>query len=105
MRTVLVVALLSSAACKEEEPEFTIDQCPECAQHESCPSKQPGINPLEDCTEVDAECFYCSTVMKRFVCQEGQGAGTGGDGMPKWRDVGIPEMCPAPSDSSSGGSD
>lgn len=96
-RWVLLVAI-AGGGCENEEPDLGIGQCPACANAMNCPAKQPGINPLQTCDTPGDECFYCSTVMRRFVCE---GAGDS-DGDLRWRDNGVPEMCPPPTMGTSG---
>ncbi len=90
----MLATLLLLGACEEEKPAG-IPLCTECGNAMSCPGAQPGINPLEVCDTPDDECFYCSSAgMRRFVCQGGGDT----DGDLRWRDNGVPEMCPPPSD-------
>lgn len=93
LRRVSVAVLVLLSACDKEESDPGIPLCTDCENALACPTEQPSINPLETCEEMNAECFYCSTVTRRFVCQ---GAGES-DGDLRWRDNGVPDMCPPPS--------
>lgn len=85
------MVLLLGGGCPEEEPEPSgPERCEDCEQHESCPDYQPTENPLIACDEMDATCFYCGPVMRRFRCQPT------GNGELRWQDAGEADMCPPP---------
>jgi hypothetical protein len=91
MRRALVAIFLLTGSCAEDGDDAN-PQCEDCDNHESCPSGQPTINPLVSCDTVDAQCFYCDQVMRRFVCQDD------GNGNLNWMDAGEADMCPPPPD-------
>jgi hypothetical protein len=90
-----MLIMLTSGSCADEGDDGN-PRCDDCDNADSCPSVQPTINPLLPCDVVDAQCFYCGQVMRRFVCQD-QG------GNLQWIDNGEADMCPPPSNDSSGG--
>lgn len=99
MRHVLLALTLALCGCDSGDDEPTgIPLCTDCDNDAACPATQPGINPLQTCDTAQAVCFYCSTVMRSFVCEGGGDT----DGDLRWRDNGVPDMCPAPSAESSG---
>lgn len=99
MRRALVVALALLAGCQvEEEPDPSGPaRCIDCEEHPSCPDHQPSENPLVACDELDATCFYCGPVMRRYVCQAAS------NGELRWLDAGEADMCPPPPDDATTG--
>ncbi len=98
MRCALVLALLATSGCQEEEPKPSGPaRCVDCENDPSCPEFQPSINPLEPCEAMDAACYYCGEIMRRFVCQPAS------DGELRWQDNGEPDMCPPPLDDGTAG--
>jgi hypothetical protein len=83
--------LLALVACPEEEGDQLPPQCADCRNDESCPARQPTINPLQSCPTEGAECHYCSEGMGRWVC-----ADMNDDGMLVWSYGGIVDDCPPP---------
>ncbi len=101
--TVVSISLLAGLAallggCPEDEPAPSGPPiCTDCDNADSCPGDQPNQNPLEPCTEMDATCYYCGPVMRRYVCS----ALENGDLV--WQDNGEADMCPPPPDTTDGG--
>ena len=93
-RAAFVVVLLAIGCPSEGEGDNPI--CSDCQNDDTCPSTQPTLNPLEPCTVMDAECFYCDEVQRRFVCTDN------GSGNLNWIDNGEADMCPPPSMEDSG---
>jgi len=89
--TLLLVT--TGLSCQEEVPESSGPPiCTDCDNAESCPSDQPNQNPLEPCDELDATCYYCGPVMRRYQCQ------ADGAGNTWWQDAGEADMCPPPAE-------
>ncbi len=87
----IVVLFPLGISCVEEEPDPSGPPiCSDCDNADSCPGDQPNQNPLETCDEVDATCYYCGPVMRRYVCEENA------NGDLFWQDAGESDMCPPP---------
>lgn len=93
LAVLLPLVLGIGLGCPEDEPERSgPPRCEDCDNDPSCPAFQPSLNPLMDCDELDAQCFYCGPVMRRYQCTPDSS-----DEL-RWQDVGEADMCPPPAE-------